>query len=105
MSIRRSSEDFSRPTSYLKKNQKYNLRSFENLADYFYGCATRALAIWRGVRETMSDLDGMTDEEKLDYVISTARQLSEITLRLGQAEAAALLSVIAGSLAEEDDAA
>ena len=53
----------------------------------------------------MSDLDGMTDEEKLDYVISTARQLSEITLRLGQAEAAALLSVIAGSLADEDDAA
>ena len=105
MSIRPSSEDFSRPRSYLKKFQKYNLRSFENRTVYFYGYVTRALAIWRGVGETMSDLDGMTDEEKLDYVISTARQLSEITLRLGQAEAAALLSVIAGSLAEEDDAA
>ncbi|MEL6686874.1 MAG: hypothetical protein AAFP97_04565 [Pseudomonadota bacterium] len=53
----------------------------------------------------MSDLDSMNDDEKLDYVITTARQLSEITLKLGQAEAAALLSVIAGSLAEENDAA
>ena len=53
----------------------------------------------------MSDLDGMTDEEKLDYVVATARQLSEISLKLGQAEAAALLSVIAGSLAEDSDAA
>ena len=53
----------------------------------------------------MSDLDGMSDSEKLDYVITTARQLSEISLKLGEAEAAALLSVIAGSLAEDSDAA
>lgn len=53
----------------------------------------------------MSNLDGMTEDEKLDYVIRTARQLSDISLKLGQAEAAALLSVIAGSLAEETDAA
>lgn len=53
----------------------------------------------------MNDLEGMSDEEKLDYLITTARQLSEISLKLGQAEAAALLSVIAGSLAEDKDVA
>lgn len=53
----------------------------------------------------MTDLSNMSDSEKLAYVVSMARQLSEITLRLGEAEAAALLSVIAGNLSEESDAA
>ncbi|MEM7729594.1 MAG: hypothetical protein AAF311_10010 [Pseudomonadota bacterium] len=47
---------------------------------------------------TMAALAGLSEEEILAYIENSARELSEMALTVGKAEASALLAVVAGNL-------
>ncbi|WP_298913880.1 hypothetical protein [uncultured Algimonas sp.] len=54
--------------------------------------------------KTVNDFDGASDADIANHIASSARELSDMAMSAGKAEAAALLVVVAGMLSEGPDA-